>query len=96
VIEEASHLVVESTYGDRLHTGSDPLDLLESLITRTARRGGSVVIPSFAATVVASAVLSFRREYWTRGGRIHYALVAAAMIVFLLQLHYWNLLGWRF
>jgi metallo-beta-lactamase family protein len=48
VVEEASHLVVESTYGDRLHTESDPLDLLESLITRTARRGGSVVIPSFA------------------------------------------------
>jgi metallo-beta-lactamase family protein len=48
VIEEASHLVVESTYGDRLHTETDPRDLLESVITSTARRGGSVVIPSFA------------------------------------------------
>jgi metallo-beta-lactamase family protein len=48
VIEEASHLVVESTYGNRLHTDSDPLDLLEKVVTSTARRGGSVVIPSFA------------------------------------------------
>jgi metallo-beta-lactamase family protein len=48
VIEEASHLVVESTYGDRLHTDSDPLDLLEKVVTSTASRGGSVVIPSFA------------------------------------------------
>jgi CubicO group peptidase (beta-lactamase class C family) len=50
----------------------------------------------FAVAVVAGAVLAFRRRCWTRWGRIHYALVAAAMIVFLLQLHFWNLLGWRF
>jgi len=47
-IEEASYLVVESTYGDRLHLDTDPLDLLELVVQRTARRGGSVVIPSFA------------------------------------------------
>jgi metallo-beta-lactamase family protein len=47
-IEEASHLVVESTYGNRLHTDTDPLDLLEEVVTSTAARGGSVVIPSFA------------------------------------------------
>jgi CubicO group peptidase (beta-lactamase class C family) len=50
----------------------------------------------FAAAVIAGAALSFRRRYWTRWGRVHYALVAAAVIVFLLQLHFWNLLGWRF
>jgi metallo-beta-lactamase family protein len=48
IVEEASHLVVESTYGDRLHPRTDPLDLLESVVNRTVRRGGSVVIPSFA------------------------------------------------
>jgi metallo-beta-lactamase family protein len=47
-IEEAGHLVVESTYGDRLHAEVDPLESLEQVVTATACRGGSVVIPSFA------------------------------------------------
>jgi hypothetical protein len=34
--------------------------------------------------------------YWNVWGRIHYALFALAAMVFLLQLQYWNLLGWRF
>jgi metallo-beta-lactamase family protein len=48
LIEEAAHLVLESTYGDRLHTDVDPRDTLEAVVSATARRGGSVVIPSFA------------------------------------------------
>jgi hypothetical protein len=42
------------------------------------------------------AVLVVRRGYRSRSGRIHYALVALAAIAFLLQLHNWKLLGWRF
>lgn len=41
-------LVVESTYGDREHVGGDPLAALADVISRTAARGGIVVIPSFA------------------------------------------------
>lgn len=47
-IQEADYLVLESTYGDRLHETTDPLDQLEGIITKTAARGGTVVIPAFA------------------------------------------------
>ena len=49
-IEEADYLVVESTYGDRLH-GRERGDAVQSLaeyIQRAFDRGGNVVIPSFA------------------------------------------------
>ncbi|HVW49363.1 MAG TPA: MBL fold metallo-hydrolase [Trinickia sp.] len=44
----ADYLVVESTYGDRLHPASDPTTELEAIFTRTFKHGGVVVIPSFA------------------------------------------------
>jgi metallo-beta-lactamase family protein len=44
----ADYLVVESTYGDRTHPGTDPLPELGEVIRRTAARGGVVVIPAFA------------------------------------------------
>ncbi|HLU00023.1 MAG TPA: MBL fold metallo-hydrolase [Burkholderiaceae bacterium] len=47
-IRRADYLVLESTYGDRLHTEERPLEILHDLITRTAQRGGTVVIPAFA------------------------------------------------
>jgi len=43
----ADVVVVESTYGDRSHPVRD-LQLLADVITRTVRRGGSVLIPAFA------------------------------------------------
>lgn len=48
MIEAADHLVVESTYGDRLHRSIDPLGTLERIVTSAAHRGGSVLIPAFA------------------------------------------------
>lgn len=47
-IEAADYLVLESTYGDRLHPGDDPLVQLASVINRTVARGGAIIIPSFA------------------------------------------------
>lgn len=47
-IPGADYMVVESTYGDRLHDRNDPLDGLAQIITKVAVRGGVVVIPSFA------------------------------------------------
>lgn len=42
-------LLIESTYGDRLHARDlDPRDRLADVISRTQKRGGVVVIPSFA------------------------------------------------
>lgn len=44
----ADHVVIESTYGDRLHAREDPATGLAEAISRTAARGGIVVIPAFA------------------------------------------------
>ncbi|MFT3857914.1 MAG: MBL fold metallo-hydrolase [Aquabacterium sp.] len=44
----ADWVVMESTYGDRLHPEVDPVDRLGDVIRRTAARGGVVVIPAFA------------------------------------------------
>lgn len=47
---EADYVVMESTYGDRYHSGEKPeyvTDLAE-IINKTFKRGGNVVIPSFA------------------------------------------------
>lgn len=48
-VKETDYLVIESTYGDRVHEQrQDPLPRLASIIQRTFDRGGNVVIPSFA------------------------------------------------
>ncbi|MGX8785315.1 MBL fold metallo-hydrolase RNA specificity domain-containing protein [Legionella pneumophila] len=47
-IQEADYLVMESTYGDRLHDATDPLPQMGQVINATIKRGGSVVIPAFA------------------------------------------------
>lgn len=44
----ADYLILESTYGDRLHDTSDPSQQLQDAILRTINRGGSVIIPAFA------------------------------------------------
>ncbi len=44
----ADTVVVESTYGDRLHAAGDSLEQIGDVIRRTCARGGVVVIPAFA------------------------------------------------
>ncbi|MDP1575011.1 MAG: MBL fold metallo-hydrolase [Coxiellaceae bacterium] len=44
----ANYLVVESTYGNRLHSTVNPQDELAVIINNTAKSGGVVLIPSFA------------------------------------------------
>ncbi len=46
---QANYLVAESTYGDRLHDdNTDKKEKLKEIVSETVRRGGTVVIPSFA------------------------------------------------
>lgn len=45
---ECDYLLVESTYGDRLHDPERPEDALERIINETVRRGGPLLIPAFA------------------------------------------------
>ena len=47
-IEAADYIVVESTYGNRLHEKRDPEDALAEIIVRTAARGGVTLIAAFA------------------------------------------------
>ncbi len=46
--ESADLVVMESTYGNRLHPTSDPRPELARLISDTVKRGGCVVVPAFA------------------------------------------------
>jgi len=45
---EADYLLIESTYGNRLHDHTDPKDRLAEIINSTAKRGGKLIIPAFA------------------------------------------------
>ncbi len=47
-IAHADTLIVESTYGNRVHDSEDSAALLATVIARTAARGGTVLIPAFA------------------------------------------------
>ena len=62
----ADYLVVESTYGDRLHDRTDVLQQLADIVSRTAARGGVVVIPAFAVGR-AQTLLHCLRLLKTRG-----------------------------
>jgi metallo-beta-lactamase family protein len=46
--EVADLMVMESTYGNRLHPHTDPRPQLAEVIRQTAQRGGSIVVPAFA------------------------------------------------
>lgn len=47
-VEQADYLLVESTYGSRLHNRRNPAEALDEIVGRTVGRGGTVVIPAFA------------------------------------------------
>jgi metallo-beta-lactamase family protein len=44
----ADVVLVESTYGNRTHEGEDPATQLAEVVSRTAARGGVVIVPAFA------------------------------------------------
>jgi metallo-beta-lactamase family protein len=64
---EMDYLVVESTYGNRLHEDDeDPKGQLADAINRTVERGGTVVIPSFAVGR-STTILHFIAELISEG-----------------------------
>ncbi|MBY0377472.1 MAG: MBL fold metallo-hydrolase, partial [Gammaproteobacteria bacterium] len=48
MIAETDYLVLESTYGNRLHDKSDPKESITAIVSETIQRGGTVLIPAFA------------------------------------------------
>src|SRR6266404_2605829 len=57
-LEPCDYLIMESTYGDRLHHElGHALEKLEEVINRTAGRGGKIIVPSFAVGRAQQLVL---------------------------------------
>ncbi len=49
IVEHADYVLVESTYGDRVHQGpEDTKKLIGEVINSTIQAGGNIVVPSFA------------------------------------------------
>ena len=70
-LTDADYVVMESTYGDRLHgPRPDYIGELARILQRTFDRGGNVVIPSFAVGRTQE-LLYFIREIKEKGHRPH-------------------------
>ena len=64
LIDEADYLIVESTYGNKLHHPSeDDAKELISIINTTVKRGGNVVIPSFAVERAQDIIYELNKYY---------------------------------
>ncbi|MFH1002273.1 MAG: MBL fold metallo-hydrolase, partial [bacterium] len=64
LIDEADYLMVESTYGNRLHHPSeDDAKELISIINATVKRGGNIVIPSFAVERAQDIIYELNKYY---------------------------------
>ncbi len=60
-VESTDVLLVESTYGDRLHEPDDSGEKLADIVRRTAQRGGKLIIPAFAVGRVEEVVYWLKR-----------------------------------
>jgi metallo-beta-lactamase family protein len=60
-VPSADCVVLESTYGDRRHEDADPADALADVVVRTAKRGGVIVVPSFAVGRAQALLLHLHR-----------------------------------
>lgn len=55
--QPSDYLVLEGTYGNRRHDPTDPAEALAEVVSRTAARGGSVLIPAFSVGRTQSLLL---------------------------------------
>ena len=60
MVEHADYLLIESTYGNRVHEDDDDGEKLARAIRDTANRGGRVIIPAFAVGRVEELL------YWVK------------------------------
>jgi metallo-beta-lactamase family protein len=57
-LAQADYLIMESTYGNRLHKPiSDAAETLADVVNRTAGRGGKIIVPAFAVGRTQQLVL---------------------------------------
>jgi metallo-beta-lactamase family protein len=60
LVSEADTLLVESTYGDRIHAGN-PDDELARIVVEAAQRGGALLVPAFAVDRTQELLWFLRR-----------------------------------
>ncbi|OGT31014.1 MAG: mRNA 3'-end processing factor [Gammaproteobacteria bacterium RIFCSPHIGHO2_12_FULL_35_23] len=48
IMQNTDYLILESTYGDRLHDKADPIEQIKTIVNETYARHGTLVIPAFA------------------------------------------------
>ncbi|QAT42097.1 MBL fold metallo-hydrolase RNA specificity domain-containing protein [Aminipila luticellarii] len=64
IIKKADYVIMESTYGNRLHPeNSLSVDEIIKIVLKTIKRGGTVVIPSFAVGRTQELIYMFNRFY---------------------------------
>lgn len=64
IIKKADYVIMESTYGNRLHpANSTSIDEMIKIVLKTIQRGGTVVIPSFAVGRTQELIYQFNRFY---------------------------------
>ena len=60
-VAEADTLLLESTYGDRLHEPDDDGRRLAAIVSDAAARGGKLIIPAFAIGRVEEVIYALKR-----------------------------------
>ncbi|HEX5065842.1 MAG TPA: MBL fold metallo-hydrolase [Myxococcota bacterium] len=60
---DADWIVMESTYGDRSHAESDPVEAIAAVLRRTLERGGTLLIPSFAVGRAQALLVCLHRAF---------------------------------
>ena len=64
IIKKADYVIMETTYGNRLHEShGESLKKLIDIVVKTVKRGGNVVIPSFAVGRTQELLFLFSRFY---------------------------------
>jgi metallo-beta-lactamase family protein len=60
---DADWVVMESTYGDRSHDDSDPVEAIAAVLRRTLERSGVLLIPSFAVGRAQALLVCLHRAF---------------------------------
>ncbi|WP_419024148.1 MBL fold metallo-hydrolase RNA specificity domain-containing protein [Emergencia sp.] len=64
IIKKADYVIMETTYGNRNHPqNSTSIKQLLDIVLKTTRRGGTVVIPSFAVGRTQELIFEFNKFY---------------------------------
>jgi metallo-beta-lactamase family protein len=71
IIDEADYLVIESTYGDRLHVdNSSKAEKFLEIVLETLDKGGNVIIPSFAVGRTQEIIYELNKNVSDLGDKV--------------------------